>query len=48
MVTLNGRVLLDQAAVIGGYKFPKKVGLRCPTFNLFLKNIFVCLFDPYS
>lgn len=43
VVSMNGRILLDREAVIGGYKFPKKVGLRCPTLNLFLKNVFACL-----
>lgn len=43
VVSMNGRILLDRAVVIGGYKFPKKVGLRCPAFNTILKNVFVCL-----
>lgn len=30
VVSMNGRVFLDRDVTIGGYKFPKNVGLHFP------------------
>lgn len=39
VVSMNGRVFLDRDVTIGGYKFPKNVGLRFPALYFFLFSL---------